>query len=95
MTTVAMVAGMIPTALSLTGDGAWRAPMAVTVIGGLILSTMLTLLIVPASFSLAAGFERRMVPRLRRWFTTGGAHADPSPAGVTDIGAGQSPAADR
>src|SRR3546814_2071937 len=28
MTTVAMVAGMIPTALSLTGDGAWRAPMA-------------------------------------------------------------------
>jgi len=95
MTTVAMVAGMIPTALSLTGDGAWRAPMAVTVIGGLILSTMLTLLIVPASFSLAAGFERRMAPRLRRWFTTGGAHADPSPAGVTDIGAGQSPAADR
>ncbi len=91
MTTVAMVAGMIPTALSLTGDGAWRAPMAVTVIGGLILSTMLTLLIVPASFSLAVGFERRMA----RWLTTGGAHADPSPAGVTDIGAGQSPAADR
>src|SRR3546814_7899595 len=55
MTTVAMVAGMIPTARSLTGDGAWRAPMAVTVIGGLILSTMLTLLIVPASFSLASG----------------------------------------
>src|SRR3546814_8888825 len=43
MTTVAMVAGMVPTALSLTGDGAWRAPMGVVVIGGLILSTLLTL----------------------------------------------------
>ena len=84
MTTVAMVAGMIPTALSLTGDGAWRAPMAVTVIGGLILSTMLTLLIVPASFSLASGFERRIGPRLRRWFTTGGAHSGPLPAAGTD-----------
>ena len=37
MTTVAMTAGMIPTAVSLSGDGAWRAPMGTTVIGGLIL----------------------------------------------------------
>ena len=84
-----LLAGLIAIGLPDAARG------AVTVIGGLILSTMLTLLIVPASFSLAAGFERRMAPRLRRWFTTGGAHADPSPAGVTDIGAGQSPAADR
>ena len=75
MTTVAMVAGMVPTALSLTGDGAWRAPMAVTVIGGLILSTLLTLLIVPATFSLAVGLEQSLGPRLRRRFTTGGADA--------------------
>src|SRR3546814_8632070 len=39
MTTVAMVAGMIPTAVSLSGDAAWRAPMGITVIGGLLLST--------------------------------------------------------
>ena len=39
MTTVAMVAGMLPIALSLHGDGSWRAPMGVTVIGGLIFST--------------------------------------------------------
>jgi multidrug efflux pump subunit AcrB len=57
MTTVAMVAGMIPIALSLTGDGSWRAPMGVTVIGGLILSTGLTLLLVPAYFSLAIDIE--------------------------------------
>ena len=60
MTTVAMSAGMIPTALALTGDGAWRAPMGWTVIGGLILSTVLTLVIVPACFSLADSIEKRM-----------------------------------
>ena len=64
MTTVAMTAGMIPTALALTGDGAWRAPMGWTVIGGLLLSTVLTLVIVPASFSLADSLEKR----LRRFF---------------------------
>jgi multidrug efflux pump subunit AcrB len=66
MTTVAMVAGMVPTALSLSGDGAWRAPMGTVVIGGLILSTLLTLLIVPAGFSLADGVEKRLGPWLRR-----------------------------
>jgi multidrug efflux pump subunit AcrB len=66
MTTVAMVAGMVPTAISLTGDGAWRAPMGTVVIGGLIMSTLLTLLIVPAAFSLADGLEKRLGPWLRR-----------------------------
>jgi multidrug efflux pump subunit AcrB len=66
MTTVAMTAGMIPTALSLGGDGQWRAPMGTVVIGGLIVSTLLTLLIVPAGFSLASGLEHRLGPWLRR-----------------------------
>ncbi|PZQ61607.1 MAG: ABC transporter permease [Sphingomonas taxi] len=70
MTTVAMVAGMVPTALSLSGDGAWRAPMGVVVIGGLIMSTLLTLLIVPAAFSLAIGIERRVGPWLGRRLLT-------------------------
>jgi len=70
MTTVAMVAGMVPTALSLSGDSAWRAPMGVTVIGGLILSTLLTLLIVPASFSLALGIENKVGPHLRKRLLT-------------------------
>jgi multidrug efflux pump subunit AcrB len=60
MTTVAMVAGMLPIALSLTGDGSWRAPMGVTVIGGLIFSTALTLLLVPAYFSIAISIESRI-----------------------------------
>ena len=70
MTTVAMVAGMVPTAVSLSGDGAWRAPMGITVIGGLILSTVLTLVIVPATFSLALGIEEWIGPRLGRRLLT-------------------------
>lgn len=70
MTTVAMVAGMVPTALSLSGDAAWRAPMGITVIGGLLLSTVLTLVIVPAIFSLAIGLESWIGPRLGRGLLT-------------------------
>lgn len=66
MTTVAMVAGMIPIALSLTGDGSWRAPMGVTVIGGLLMSTFLTLLLVPAYFSLAIDIESWIGRKLGR-----------------------------
>jgi multidrug efflux pump subunit AcrB len=60
MTTVAMVAGMLPIALSFAGDSSWRAPMGVTVIGGLIFSTLLTLLLVPAYFSIAISIESRI-----------------------------------
>ena len=47
-----------------------RAPMGTTVIGGLVCSTFLTLLIVPASFSLADGLEKRLGPKLRRSLLT-------------------------
>ncbi|HWK37007.1 efflux RND transporter permease subunit [Sphingomonas sp.] len=70
MTTVAMVAGMVPTALALSGDSSWRAPMGTVVIGGLILSTLLTLVIVPASFSLAVGIEKWVGPKLGRRLLT-------------------------
>ena len=70
MTTVAMTAGMVPTALSISGDGAFRAPMGLVVIGGLVLSTLLTLVIVPAAFSLADGFEKRIGPKLRKTLLT-------------------------
>jgi hypothetical protein len=65
-----MVAGMVPTALALTGDASFRAPMSVTVMGGLILSTVLTLLIVPSSFSLALGIERAIGAKLGRRLLT-------------------------
>lgn len=70
MTTIAMVAGMVPTALSINGDSSFRAPMGVVVIGGLIVSTLLTLVIVPALFSLAVGLEGWLGPRLSRRLLT-------------------------
>jgi HAE1 family hydrophobic/amphiphilic exporter-1 len=51
MTTLAMIFGMIPLALASAGGGAQRAPMAHAVIGGLISSTLLTLIVVPVIFS--------------------------------------------
>jgi len=52
MTTIAMVAGMIPSALALGAGGEFRSPMAIAVIGGLIASTLLSLLFVPAFFTI-------------------------------------------
>ncbi|MBL8471877.1 MAG: efflux RND transporter permease subunit [Rhodocyclaceae bacterium] len=51
MTTVAMAAGMLPIALGLGADASFRQPMAIAVIGGLITSTALSLLVVPAVFT--------------------------------------------
>ena len=51
MTTLAMVVGMIPVALGLGEGGGFRSPMARAVIGGLITSTMLTLIVVPVAYS--------------------------------------------
>ncbi len=51
MTTLAMVFGMIPVALGLGEGGGFRAPMARAVIGGLITSTMLTLIVVPVVYT--------------------------------------------
>ena len=52
MTTIAMVAGMVPSALGIGDGGEFRAPMAIGVIGGLIVSTMLSLVFVPAVFTI-------------------------------------------
>jgi multidrug efflux pump subunit AcrB len=58
MTTVAMIAGMLPIALGFGADASFRQPMAVAVIGGLLTSTALSLLVVPVVFTYVDGFER-------------------------------------
>ncbi|MBV9053706.1 MAG: efflux RND transporter permease subunit, partial [Hyphomicrobiales bacterium] len=66
MTTIAMVAGMFPSALAFGDGGEFRSPMAVAVIGGLIVSTVLSLLFVPAVFTLlddVGRFSWRMLSR--------------------------------
>jgi hypothetical protein len=52
MTTIAMAAGMMPSALAFGAGGEFRSPMALAVIGGLIFSTVLSLVFVPAMFML-------------------------------------------
>jgi AcrB/AcrD/AcrF family len=52
MTTIAMVAGMTPSALGIGFGGEFRSPMAIAVIGGLLVSTLLSLLFVPALFTI-------------------------------------------
>lgn len=59
MTTIAMVAGMVPSALAFGLGGEFRAPMAIAVIGGLLVSTLLSLLFVPSLFSAIDGFGKR------------------------------------
>ncbi|PPC99374.1 MAG: ABC transporter permease [Hyphomicrobium sp.] len=51
MTTLAMAAGMLPSALALGDGGEFRAPMAIAVIGGLLVSTVLSLVFVPSFFT--------------------------------------------
>ena len=52
MTTIAMSAGMVPAALALGDGGEFRAPMAIAVIGGLLVSTFLSLIFVPSFFTI-------------------------------------------
>jgi len=51
MTTIAMGAGMLPTAMGLGAEPSFRAPMAIALIGGLLTSTLLSLLVVPVVFT--------------------------------------------
>ncbi len=58
MTTIAMAAGMVPSALAIGAGGEFRSPMAIVVIGGLLASTLLSLLFVPAFFTIVDDFGR-------------------------------------
>jgi len=59
MTTIAIIMGMLPTALALSEGAEFRAPMAIVVIGGTAIATLLSLLIVPSFYKITDGFERR------------------------------------
>lgn len=66
MTSMAMIAGMLPTALGI-GEGAEsRQPMAIAVTGGMITSTLLSLILVPVIYEIIDGFEKRILPRLAK-----------------------------
>src|SRR5205823_5699314 len=76
MTTCALVLAMSPIALKLGEGSEWRAPMAVTVIGGLLTSTLLTLVLIPAVYTIMDDFTGllarsprlvQMLVRIPRW----------------------------
>ena len=69
MTTIAMGAGMMPLAMGWGADPSFRSPMAIAVIGGLITSTLLSLLVVPAVFTYVDDAEhliKRIVHKVRK-----------------------------
>ena len=78
MTSVAMTAGMLPIALGIGLDTAFREPMAIVVIGGLVSSTALSLLFMPVIFSDTRGLEERVMARMRRRAERDG-HHEPLP----------------
>jgi len=66
MTTSALVLAMMPIALKLGEGSEWRAPMAVTVIGGLLTSTLLTLVLIPSVYTIMDDFTGSL-SRAPRW----------------------------
>lgn len=58
MTSIAMSAGMLPSALGVGEGGSFRAPMAIAVMGGIIVSTVLSLLVVPSFFLIMDDLSR-------------------------------------
>ena len=69
MTTMAMAAGMLPTALGLGQGSEFRQPMAIAVIGGLISSTALSLVLVPVVYEFVDQFENWIAPKFARFVT--------------------------
>ncbi len=59
MTTMSLILGMVPVALGWGAGGTFRAPMAICIIGGLITSTLLTLVLVPAAYSILINMTER------------------------------------
>ncbi len=76
MTTIAMVAGMVHIALGIGADSEFRAPMALVVIGGLITSTVLSLVFVPAAFTLVDDLEQGILRMFGRGSGPGADAAD-------------------
>ncbi|HYU35305.1 MAG TPA: efflux RND transporter permease subunit [Thermoanaerobaculia bacterium] len=66
MTTLALIAGMIPVALGHGEGGDFRAPLGRAVIGGTITSTLLTLLVIPTVYETMAGWREKIRGRFRR-----------------------------
>ncbi|HEY7481012.1 MAG TPA: efflux RND transporter permease subunit [Gemmatimonadales bacterium] len=80
MTTLALIAGMIPVAIG-HGEGAdFRAPLGRAVIGGTLTSTLLTLLVIPTVYEILDDFRSWAMAKFRRRVAVGAAQPAPTPA---------------
>ena len=79
MTTLAMQAGMLPTALGLGAGAEFRQPMAIAVIGGLLTSTVLSLVLVPVVYEFVDDFEQWLTPKFARFLTPRDPPLEPAP----------------
>jgi len=68
MTTIAMTAGMMPIAIGWGSDPSFRSPMAIAVIGGLMTSTLLSLLVIPAVFTYIDDLDQWLRRTRKRMF---------------------------
>jgi hydrophobe/amphiphile efflux-1 (HAE1) family protein len=93
MTTIAMVAGMAPSAWGVGDGGEFRAPMAIGVIGGLIVSTVLSLVFVPSFFSIMDSIARAIGGFFGR-FVGPKEEVDPGHAATVEAPAARPPAND-
>ncbi|HEY4204923.1 MAG TPA: efflux RND transporter permease subunit [Xanthobacteraceae bacterium] len=84
MTTIAMAAGMMPSALAFGAGGEFRSPMALAVIGGLIFSTVLSLIFVPAMFLLMDDIGRLSWRHGKRLLTLSGETAHDGDASAVE-----------
>jgi Cu/Ag efflux pump CusA len=82
MTTIAMIAGMTPIAMGWAGDPSFRAPMGVAVIGGLVVSTIMSLFIVPAMFTVVDDFQQWLGRIGRRNTADSDAETMPAPSAI-------------
>jgi len=82
MTSVAMIAGMLPVALGMAGNAEFQSQMAIAVIGGLVTSTGLTLVMVPAAFTWMDDLERWLGRKVGRHLINAESHEVPPPAGA-------------
>src|SRR5678810_537428 len=77
MTTLALIAGMIPVALGQGEGGDFRAPMGIAIIGGVITSTLLTLLVIPTVYETLADARDWLGSRISGSKPVESAHAQP------------------
>ena len=72
MTTLAMIFGMLPMALGLGDGGEQQAPMGRAIIGGVITSTLLTLIVVPVLYTYLDSWGKKVLARFKDSGQTGG-----------------------